>query len=888
MHTINPWINQLSIVFWLLLGIHAVSFAQGVGINDYNAPPDSSAMLDVASTTKGVLIPRMSSTERTNISSPATGLLVFDQTTASFWYYNGSQWTEIEASHTALSPFDTAAGVVLPNIALIDETTYDFVFGSTQLDGDGNADHYRRLFFDKSKGAFRAGYTTDASWDESNLGGISTAFGVNNTASGSRAMAWGDHNTVAGSRSTAWGNSNTTSGSLSTAWGEDNTVAGTSATAWGEDCIASGNRSTAWGWESWATGTLGTAWGHAGKATNYGATTWGYSGDAGGEYATAWGYNSNALAKGATAWGEETDATGAYATAWGSDAKATSIHATAWGKNAEATDTAATAWGQSAKASGNYATAFGNATKALGNYSTTWGGNAEASGEYATAAGWFTTAPSFVETAIGYFNTAYTPIGTDSWNDNDRLFSIGNGTGHNNRRSNALTIYKDGTMNINDAYNMPTTDGGNGAVMMTDGNGQLSWMNPTALADDQTLSLAGTNLTITDGNTVDLASLSDDLGNHTATTNLQTAGHYLSNDGDDEGIFIDEDGHVGIGSYSPDKAFHVKNAAPVARFESTDNGRYLELNPASSTIDLYNANFNINRFAPTDIIMAAGGGNVGIGLGSGARPNAKLQVGGTVNTTLSSFAYLNPNGNIGKTNGSGTRSLSIYADGEIAGSKVIAHSDRRIKTNFSHTNNTADLKTLMDIQITNYHFIDQATKGDQPEKKVIAQELKAVYPQAVVDNITQVVPDIMQFAPIQAGWVSLEQHTLKVGDWVRLIHATGAAEFEVLGIKENAFQVAFEGTEQVLVYGRQVNDFHTVDYDAVAMLNVSATQAQQQLIQQLQQENATLKAQQQAQATALQQLQADQAQLKQLQTSQAHLQAQLNELKALLQMSASK
>ncbi len=58
----------------LLTGIGA--FAQ-VGINADNSVPEPSAMLDVKSVTKGVLVPRMTAAQRDAISSPATGLLVF-------------------------------------------------------------------------------------------------------------------------------------------------------------------------------------------------------------------------------------------------------------------------------------------------------------------------------------------------------------------------------------------------------------------------------------------------------------------------------------------------------------------------------------------------------------------------------------------------------------------------------------------------------------------------------------------------------------------------------------------------------------------------------------------------------------------------------------------
>lgn len=69
--------------------------AQGVGINNDATNPDNSAMLHVKSTTKGVLVPRMLTTQRNAIATPATGLLVFDLNTNSFWFFDGAIWTEL-------------------------------------------------------------------------------------------------------------------------------------------------------------------------------------------------------------------------------------------------------------------------------------------------------------------------------------------------------------------------------------------------------------------------------------------------------------------------------------------------------------------------------------------------------------------------------------------------------------------------------------------------------------------------------------------------------------------------------------------------------------------------------------------------------------------------
>jgi hypothetical protein len=72
--------------------------AQNVAINATGAAPSASAMLDVASTTTGMLIPRMTSAQRTAIATPATGLYVYDTTVGAFMYYDGTIWRYMAAS----------------------------------------------------------------------------------------------------------------------------------------------------------------------------------------------------------------------------------------------------------------------------------------------------------------------------------------------------------------------------------------------------------------------------------------------------------------------------------------------------------------------------------------------------------------------------------------------------------------------------------------------------------------------------------------------------------------------------------------------------------------------------------------------------------------------
>lgn len=72
-------------------------FAQSVAINTDGSTAHSSALLDIKSTTKGLLAPRMTTVQRTAIATPAAGLLVYDTDTNSFWFYTGVAWSNFSA-----------------------------------------------------------------------------------------------------------------------------------------------------------------------------------------------------------------------------------------------------------------------------------------------------------------------------------------------------------------------------------------------------------------------------------------------------------------------------------------------------------------------------------------------------------------------------------------------------------------------------------------------------------------------------------------------------------------------------------------------------------------------------------------------------------------------
>jgi hypothetical protein len=81
----------VSVILITICGYH--SYSQSLAINTDGSTANASAMLDVKSTSKGVLLPRMTSAERIAIASPATGLEMYDTNLNQFYYYNGSVWT---------------------------------------------------------------------------------------------------------------------------------------------------------------------------------------------------------------------------------------------------------------------------------------------------------------------------------------------------------------------------------------------------------------------------------------------------------------------------------------------------------------------------------------------------------------------------------------------------------------------------------------------------------------------------------------------------------------------------------------------------------------------------------------------------------------------------
>lgn len=194
--------KQIFLVIFFIFSCVSLVRAQNVGIG--TTSPDVSAQLDVTSTTKGLLVPRMTMAQRDAIGSPATGLLIFQtDNTPGFYYWNGVVWIGIASSGSI------AAWNLGGNAGTVDGT--DFI---------GTTDNVPLTFRvnNQPSGRIDAGSLQNTFW------GYQTgmnSLGSGNVGIGSRALnlnTQGNMNTATGFyalKNNTSGNNNSATGSLS-------------------------------------------------------------------------------------------------------------------------------------------------------------------------------------------------------------------------------------------------------------------------------------------------------------------------------------------------------------------------------------------------------------------------------------------------------------------------------------------------------------------------------------------------------------------------------------------------------------------------------------------------------------------------------------------------
>ncbi|MBO6880936.1 tail fiber domain-containing protein [Winogradskyella sp.] len=594
-----------------------------------------------------------------------------------------------------------------------DIATDDFVFGSTQLAHSATQFEYdTRMFFDKSKGAFRAGSTFNyvdpfpddgTAWDDTNVGEHSFASGFNTTASSASSTAIG-YETIA-------------SGSYSTAMGRETTASSYAATAMGDNTTASGNYSTAMGQYTSASGSTSTALGNGANASGNTATAMGLNTTASGTYSTAMGLGTKANASRSTAIGSynigggtpywiETDPLFEIGNGTNDDNRANALSVLKNGTilanslsldlinspdvaipspermlvTKEYVDSGAgasgleqitendgtidnTGWRLQGRNAANYGPIGANAVDfsvsvvasdtngATGPYSFAVGEGSKALGYSSIAMGYYTTASEFFATAMGYSTTASGSYST----------AMGRGTKANAHQSTAIGRYNIGG---GDLYNWVATD-----PLFEIGNG------------------------------------TDDANRANALTVLKNGNITIN----------------GKTTINEDTASSIAHAITGIK---THTGNY----------DAYGV---LGQNTITDFFgigVRGNGGYIGVqGNSNGTGSNSYFGVlGGSLgnNTGTNYGVYGNAS--------NGTTNYAVYAAGDLAHTGALINaSDRKLKTNISTINNS--LENIMRLNPTSYlireNFQKTMNMSSNSQFGFIAQELQEVFPDLVSRNV---------------------------------------------------------------------------------------------------------------------------------------------------------
>ncbi|MFI2744219.1 hypothetical protein ACG2LH_15905 [Zhouia sp. PK063] len=478
-----------SILFLAMICCVSLSSAQ-VGIG--TTTPDNSAILEISSTNKGVLFPRIplnSTSDNSTISSPAQGLLIYNTNSSAdiskgFYFWNGGAWDKITtSSESGSSSSDdswslTGNSGTNPSTHFLGTTDYkDLIFkvnNNTVGSFDPNGGIHLGINSSNAYRGIALGYGASTSNDEG------AALGISAAAAGSKALAVGRLATASGSNAVALGNSSTATGSNALSLGNSANASSSKSVAIGNEAAASTSEAYAIGNSSSASGSNALAIGNTAKASAYTATAIGYGSNASSSSTFAIGTNAQAI-----------NNSGAFAV--GNSATAQGNNSFSLGKSANSTNNSAYAIGESTTASGQNSMALGN--------------TATAAGQNATAIGYGASAPNANTIIIGNSN-AKVGIGTD--NPQAKLHIEG---------SNSFR-YADGNQSA-------------GKVLTSDANGNASWQDASSGSSSSDVAFAeiykaSGNTNLSAYNPIDFGTTSYSTGINVNSNNFQviTAGIY--------------------------------------------------------------------------------------------------------------------------------------------------------------------------------------------------------------------------------------------------------------------------------------------------------------------------------------------------------------------------
>jgi hypothetical protein len=243
----------------------------------------------------------------------------------------------------------------------------------------------------------------------------------------------------------------------------------------------------------------------------------------------------------------------------------------------------------------------------------------------------------------------------------------------------------------------------------------------------------------------------------------------------------------------------------------------------------------------TDIILKPrnnGAGMIGINTNS---PRAPLEVSGSTFFNNYYYNYLNRHNEVVGDCEACNPQTSIYSQFGILASEFDAYSDARIKNIIGRSQSANDLQIMDSIQVTDYTYKDVIKYQNKRSKKVIAQQVEKFFPQ-IVSKHKDFIPNVYQFTnsitQIGNSYLLTFAHGHHLTDSAKKLRymiadSLGMQQATILKIP-NKNQVII-GTQDfisdsIFVYGEEVNDFRTVDYEGLTTLNISATQELSKMI----------------------------------------------------------
>lgn len=402
--------------------------AQNVGIG--TSSPASSAQLDISSTTRGLLPPRMTAVQRNAITNPANGLMVYDTDSAALMIRSAGIWNKL--SSTALGDLwrsnggndifngnagNVGIGVNAPLFKLD-------LLGRMLIRGDGNILNSPGVVFTNPAGTIYNGLVGTQS--DSLIGFFGSGNNMPNNG-------WGlNMNIYNGRVGIGTNNSRAALHVADSAVLFSGPAGLPPLTTINPPAQGAGTRMF---WfpsrGAFRSGYVdGVQWDR----------------DSIGLLSFAAGYNTKAKGVFSTSIGRLTTASNSIATSMGFGTIASGEVSTSMGNGSAASGFVATSMGGSTRASGDYSTSMGDGTTASGFGSLVSGGNSVASGSYASSLGEQTIAKARGGFATGVWNDNADVPDANTPAANDRIFQIGNGTSA--ARSNALTVLRNGNVGV--------------------------------------------------------------------------------------------------------------------------------------------------------------------------------------------------------------------------------------------------------------------------------------------------------------------------------------------------------------------------------------------------------------------------------------------------------